>query len=531
MIKHPVRIFLLATVSAFCLLGCQPSPVYDVTNGEIGNSKNSIDQVQAKEYPRPAPVVTQTGAYVDTKRVSLSRAPSWLRQSITIRGNNLPFSFYVSEILENTGYYVHYDKGVSKKLLLSLDFTGTVQGALDELTSKANYSFDVDKKKKTLTWSAFEVKTFDVSFIPGQAQYQVGGSGGGGLSDSSSDSDTTDVSSGVDFSDDPQFTQLTATISLWTDVENTLKTLISEDGQVTVSQATTTLTVRDHPENIKIIDKYLKRLNHELSKQVRLQVKIIEVQLSQDYSKGIDWNMIWASSNLTASLVSPNFTNANLSTLASSNLGLLATGGDFNGSTALIQAIEQQGNVSIVTEPSVTTMNNQIAQILIQDQLNYVASISNTTGDFSSSSTSGVETGVVTTGLTLYLLPKVRNQDVYLQISSTISSLVALTKFDTITGNQSDSGTTTTAPTASTTPSFVQLPNVNERVINQRAVIPTGYTLILAGYKSLSSNTNDAKLFRNDPLGAKSAQTKNTEIIFLITPTILSMDETVEDEA
>lgn len=61
---------------------------------------------------------------------------------------------------------------------------------------------------------------------------------------------------------------------------------------MTVSQATTSVTVRDRPTNVNLVGQYVRNLNKNLSKQVLVKVQILEVDLENDYNMGIDWQLI-----------------------------------------------------------------------------------------------------------------------------------------------------------------------------------------------------------------------------------------------
>lgn len=538
---------------AFCIVtvavsGCNPA-IYRASKAESGRAMNKIEQKEAMDIPPPAPVVTQSGAYVDTTKISLVRSPSWLKRHITLHGDSLPFGFYVSEILDGTSAMVHFDESVDRKKPTSLDYSGTLRGALDDLATQTNYSYDLDKVNNSITWSAFKIKTFDVSFMPGDARFSLGKSGA-----NLNDANSSDDSVGLDLSEDNQDSQLSGNLSVWGDLEATINSLLSSEGKANVSQSTTTVTVHDHPSNVKAVDKYIRQMNRELSRQVRVQVQVLEVQLNNEFTYGVDWNLIRQVANNTIALVGSNYTNAAVSTLNPIGIGYISpegSGSRWVGTNTFINALEEQGEVTVVTQPSVVTLNNQVAQISVQDQENYIQEISQTLNE--NFSTSAVSTGTVTTGMTLFLLPKIKNNEVFLQLSTTLSSLLSLDKINTQTGvvsatrddsinssntsdNPSDTGTGNATGTGDTEsqpvgPSYVQLPKINARTINQRALIPSGATLILAGFKQLNSENKLSKFFTSEALGGKGGTHNNVEIVFLITPTVLTSDLELEDMA
>lgn len=185
------------------------------------------------------------------------------------------------------------------------------------------------------------------------------------------------------------------------------------------------------------------------------------------------------------------------------------------GVTALINFLQQQGKVSVVTEPRIVCLNNQVGTIRIVTQQGYLASIQNTTvagagGATNPSITSQLTPGTVVTGLTLYILPKILGDKVYLQVNADISNFVTLQNFSSsvnTTGNNSASQ--------------IQAPVITQKQFNQRSVIGSGDTLILSGFRQANNTTGAMQFFNSTDLGGRGAEQKDSETIVLITPIIL----------
>ena len=168
--------------------------------------------------------------------------------------------------------------------------------------------------------------------------------------------------------------------------------------------------------------------------------------------------------------------------------------------------------MSNVTNPEVVTLNNQVAQIDISRQTTYLASSTNTltaaSGTASGFSQTTLNPGVVSTGFKLYILPKILRQNIYLEVSSELSTLQSL---QTLTSG----GTSISSPGSSS----LQLPVVDGKHFNLRSVVPSGSTLIIAGFNSVDSVAGT-----NSSFGVKSGANtdqKDVQTILLITPTIL----------
>jgi type IVB pilus formation R64 PilN family outer membrane protein len=184
------------------------------------------------------------------------------------------------------------------------------------------------------------------------------------------------------------------------------------------------------------------------------------------------------------------------------------------GSNAIVQALQQQGQVSMVTEPQVTTMNNQVAAIDITRSEGYLKSISSTANDVST--TTSLTPGDVTTGFTMYLLPKIRNNKVYMQISSSMADLIALDKADSSPNDASKSA----GDKQGQDYSAIQVPTIDKKQFNQRSVVNNGATLVVAGYRTMNDKTETSKVFGLSALGARGAAHQRIETIILVTPII-----------
>ena len=335
---------------------------------------------------------------------------------------------------------------------------------------------------------------------------------------------------------DSEFSNLKATLSIWKDLDTTVREMLSPEGKVMVSESTTSVTVRDRPTNISLVGQYIANLNSNLSKQVLVKVQVLEVTLENDFNFGINWGVLARAFNKSPfqlngdygtpiSITSVTGLSGNAAVigtnalLSAANAGGPVTNQGVPSYTVLFNALNQQGKTSLVSEPRVVCLNNQVSVIRIVKQVGYLASVQNTSlagataGAATNTVTSQLTPGTVTTGLTLYILPKIMHDRIYLQVNADLSSNGG---FSTIGSN----GLTGPTP-ATSNASFIQLPNVTIKHFNQRSMIKTGDTLILSGLRQISNQAGAEQFLKSQALGGKSAQEINTETIVLITPIIL----------
>ncbi|MEX2273908.1 MAG: hypothetical protein WD690_20760 [Vicinamibacterales bacterium] len=160
----------------------------------------------------------------------------------------------------------------------------------------------------------------------------AGGSGGGGSSAQVSANDAGDM-----------FTELLEGIT----------NLKSENGRFNLDRKAALLQVIDFPENQRRIEFYLESVLRRVHRQVLIEAKVLEVELRDEFSAGINWNMILGSAagnNVTAG-----------QTLAPSTAGGFTIGLALGNLTALASAFETQGKVTVLSSPRVTAMNNEPA--------------------------------------------------------------------------------------------------------------------------------------------------------------------------
>jgi len=278
---------------------------------------------------------------------------------------------------------------------------------------------------------------------------------------------------------------------------------------------------------VDLVSKYIKNLNRTLSSQVLVKVEVLDIQLSNDFIFGINWNAVQANFGRKANLIfqgnygqpitiAPLTAGAPVPTFGFANEGT----GRPTFFTSLVNTLQQQGKVSVVSEPRVVCLNNQVSAIRIVRQTGYLASLQNTSFGASTASASAqtavttqITPGTVVTGLTLYVLPKILGNKIYLQVNADLSTLNRIQNISS-TGSDLSTTTTNTAP-------IIQVPDVSQKQFNQRSVIRSGETLVLSGFRQVANHTGAQQLLNSQDLGGKASQEQNVETIVLITPIIL----------
>lgn len=492
-------------LGAMTLISCTHTSTWRTANAQVEKTQDDIRVNQSDFSVHQPAVVVDSGFYTSHTPQILNDQPIWLKQIVHVQGRDLPLNVMVQDLLSGTPAVAHFDQDVPQHQRLSLNFQGSLQDALGAISAKSNTHFQ--RHGNILDWRGMMQKTFNISFMPGTTNYLVGQT----ADNNGSQGGTSNVETTIGQLASPQFSNLRGSLSVWKDLSKTLDQLRSNEGRVMLSEASSAVTVLDHPSEVRAIGDYINQLNKDLSKEVNIKVQVLDIELNKEFNYGIDWQMVermlGAKVSLAGALGSSAAVAADVASGGAAMLGGLTAIRVGNSSHAVLNALSKQGKLSVVTQPTVTTMNNQPAEIRITKDTGYLKSIM-TTSVANEGTHVALTPGKVTDGLTLFLLPKIQKDQIFLQISSSISTLKSLNKV----GNATSSDKETQA---------IQVPTLSEKHFNQRTRIRSGSTLVITGFKQLRDEVQKNALLGVDPLGGKGAKHSNVQTLVLITPTLI----------
>ncbi|MBL8750063.1 MAG: tetratricopeptide repeat protein [Planctomycetes bacterium] len=157
----------------------------------------------------------------------------------------------------------------------------------------------------------------------------------------------------------------------WDEIESNLPTLLGQNASFVVNRTASTIHVEARPSGIARLREVVGATTRRANQQVSLEARILEVRLGDNYSLGVNWSLL------------PGLFNSNKTGLAGGGsvmqqaaasggtaltFGIL-DGGDFS---VFVDALEQQGQVRVLSSPRVSAMNNQSATISVTDQIPYI---------------------------------------------------------------------------------------------------------------------------------------------------------------
>jgi general secretion pathway protein D len=235
-------------------------------------------------------------------------------------------------------------------------------------------------------------------------------------------------------------------------VAETLKGLVSSSGNdkdkkneqkanIIADKDMNALVIKASPSDMAEIEEVIRQLDIRRA-QVLIESVIVEVQGAIGDDLGVQW-ALGGFGDIPA--VGTNFdnvggltTNALISAIANDSTDGLSLGNGFTGGIgaegddftwgALIQALEAVDNANLLSTPSIMTLDNQEAEIVVGQNVPFVTGSTTTSGDGTTNPFQTIERQDV--GVTLKVLPKITEgnvvmMDVEQEVESVTESSVA----------------------------------------------------------------------------------------------------------
>jgi hypothetical protein len=145
---------------------------------------------------------------------------------------------------------------------------------------------------------------------------------------------------------------------MYTDLAEGVRSLLSSNGRMNLDRTSALLQVTDSSTRLTRVEEYLEAAMLRATRQVQIEGKIIEVELRDEFSGGIDWRAVQSAvaNSTTASRAAAPATSEGLSLTLTPN-----------GFAALMNALAAQGTVNVLSSPLITAMNNEPAVIRASD--------------------------------------------------------------------------------------------------------------------------------------------------------------------
>ena len=412
--------FILLTSALLILLTCScklqaPHANGDEINAALQNSIANNKNLAKNKSKHRLPSAVQNALLPDlgkglTQNTAKDVPDSEQRFDISV--NNIPAKDFFMGLVKGTKY----------NMTLSPDITGTISLELKNVTipqvmeavhdafgyeyETTSYGYTVFPKK--LSTRIFTVNSLDIN-RSGSSQTTIGSgqitrtiqSSSSSLTSSTSNTQQNVMPTGeVDTSSKIQFWELLK--------QNLLLLIGDKDGHsVVINQNSGVVIVRAYPDELRNVAEYLDDIQNISERQVIIEAKILEVQLSAEYKAGINWKLFGIQqglANATADL-SPDITAFTPAFALN-----VTSGSSFN---TAIQFLNSQGKVNVLSSPRIATTNNQKAVIKVGNDRFFVTNVSSsTTTSTTTQNSQNIELTPFFSGIALDVTPQIDQNDV-----------------------------------------------------------------------------------------------------------------------
>lgn len=262
-------------------------------------------------------------------------------------------------------------------------------------------------------------------------------------------------------------------------------------------------------KRLRQVELYLERMRTALRRQVAIEVKILEVTLSDELNTGVDWTAVSHENG-----VDLDARQRTVQGLGNPVFNFVISGKSVSG---LLEAVEKQGRVKVLSTPRITTLNNQKAVVrIVTEEVFYEAQVEPPVV------TNGVVTepvvaytpNVIPVGFVLDVTPQVGMDDVItLNVHPTVTDIVRV----------------------ETSPNSDTAPVLSVRELDTVGKVTDGETLVIAGFMSdgLNDQEQGVPFLKDVPLLGNFFKRKikkqvQTEMVMLLTPVVLDAGRTAD---
>ncbi len=287
-----------------------------------------------------------------------------------------------------------------------------------------------------------------------------------------------------------------------------VRVLLSEEGRLNLDRTAAVLQVSDRESRLDRVEQYLDTVMLRATRQVQIEAKVIEVELRDEFSAGINWRSVFGS------LANPGVVSQVLAPAASGGFTLALNIGDFS---ALLNAFATQGKVNVLSSPRVTAMNNEPAIVRIGTQDVFFVTTTQVNPD----------TGQI---LQSSVVPQSLTEGVVLSVTSQISA-------DGIIHMSINPSITERTGQATSRLGDV-VPIVSVRETDTLVRVRQGETIVIAGLMQDRMNEDTAKVpvLGDMPVVGNlfkrtERRRRKTDLVILLTPTLMGPGETAANAA
>ena len=334
---------------------------------------------------------------------------------------NAPATQVFMALVSGTRYSMLLPQDISGSITVNLKDV-TLAEALDTIRELFGYEYRVQGKRIFIEPNTMKSRVFQINYLASRRQGSsdlrvTGGSmttgavpgTTSGATPTTTPGQATPTGTGTQTlarSNDTSRVSMLTDSDFWGDLNRALVAIVgASDGRsVVINPSSGVVLVRALANELRSVEKYLKATQLIAERQVMLEAKIIDVTLAEDYQAGINWGVFKSGPNSRAGFgvaqpsatigvgsttqtigqaTSPTLsvTPGLLGSIAASALsrGFIGLAFQTSNFTSLLNFLETQGSVSVLSSPRIATLNNQKAVLKVGTDELFVTNITSST--------------------------------------------------------------------------------------------------------------------------------------------------------
>jgi MSHA biogenesis protein MshL len=313
---------------------------------------------------------------------------------------------------------------------------GTLGQALDAITFPLGYFFEVREKAVVVGLHQTVLYAIDYPQLTrsgsGSASITLGGNQSGeGQSVANRRQNLNNLAGGSADATQVSISQENPN-TFWISLESELRTMLQEDESLVLNRFSGVLQITATRARHKVLRAFIDLVNKRISQQVEIEARLVEVTLRDEQKLGVDWDLAATTVNGTTVEGSAPLEVAGVGGTLLSGHTFSANLG-FGEASAVIHALQQQGEVTTVAQPRLRALNNQTAFIKVGEdrpffrlQQSTTFQQSGTTVPFNQTQES-FSVSTITIGTILAVTPQIDHRGVI-----TLDVLPAITRLQSI---------------------------------------------------------------------------------------------------
>lgn len=563
----PKRLTLIAAAVVLAGCGTMSAPrdqVLDKINDALLHSATE------RKLPNVAP-----DASLMPSLTAQAAAPADSEPRFDLSVVNAPATQVFMALVSGTRYSMLLPPDITGNLTVNLKDV-TVLEALDTIRELYGYEYRVQGKRIFVEPNTVKSRVFKINYLSsrrqGSSDLRVAGgtlassststTGSSGSSTTTATSTPTQaVPAGTSASTTSRSTDTTRVSmqtdhDFWGELTRTLTTLVgsSEGRSVVVNPTSGVVLVRALPGELRNVERYLKVTQLIAERQVMLEAKIVDVELAEGYQAGVNWGAFKSGNNSRLGIgVGQAGANVGVGTRAQSvgTAASQASGGTIPATVAvtpgalgsiaasalgkgfiglafqtanfstLLNFLESQGTVSVLSSPRIATLNNQKAVLKVGDDGFFVNDLTVSAGTTNAAGVTGPATvtprfQAMFSGISLDVTPQIdEDGNIILHVHPAVTTITESNKIINLGG----------ATGEITVPLAVSRINETDSIVRAQ----DGQIVAIGGLMRQEQTSDKSQLpgatgLLANALGQRSNSLRKRELVILIKPTVIDGD-------